>query len=274
MLSETRQTNYLVDPFKTIAHASNILEFWFSTAISQQLENWEVGRSKREGGAIGMNDSVVAIVNTLRGAFQIETKKGCRIYEMSEADVRKMLQPYADALANGFGLMNKEALAEYRSPRGAQGQIERTRRLQVMIRERIPTFSPGGLDEWLKSHDKNTLALVRDCVDSVELSLKDHIVSTLKANFGNAENEWFFKIPKSIQKRINDEITDDDFASPKGTKFTLIDYRTIATDKWLLFSETLGEGNGNASKEKRTAWMARVNEIRQKAEQLTKIYVS
>ena len=44
--------------------------------------------------------------------------------------------------------------------------------------------------------------------------------------------------------------------------FDLIDYREIISSRWTLFQKLLGYGKRNDSKEKRTAWINFVNEMR------------
>jgi DNA sulfur modification protein DndB len=70
-------------------------------------------------------------------------------------------------------------------------------------------------------------------------------------------------IPGKIRIKTNEKYEDD--LGRRGSKesyFDLIDYREIISNKWNLFQKLLGYGKGNDSKEKRTAWINFVNEMR------------
>ena len=75
---------------------------------------------------------------------------------------------------------------------------------------------------------------------------------------------------KNIRARILQEINEEGRDSPKESRFTLIDYRNIAMNDWLLFKDTLGQGKANAAKDKQTSWLSQVNEIRTLAAHPTK----
>lgn len=68
-------------------------------------------------------------------------------------------------------------------------------------------------------------------------------------------------MPKSVRLKVGARYEEED--GRRGGKecyFDLIDYRSIATSNWQLFEPLIAYGTGN--KEKRTAWMAFVNEQR------------
>lgn len=71
-------------------------------------------------------------------------------------------------------------------------------------------------------------------------------------------------MPKAIRLEIvRRKENDDNKRGSREAYFDLIDYRTIAINNWALFESFIGFGDRpNASKEKRTRWMADVNEIR------------
>lgn len=52
------------DAKTTLKRAASIVNSWFKSVIAYRIDNWSLGKEK--GGAIGMNDSVVAIVWVLR----------------------------------------------------------------------------------------------------------------------------------------------------------------------------------------------------------------
>lgn len=161
--------------------------------------------------------------------------------------------------------MTDEQLRSYRSLRGVEGQTQRMRDMQIALNEAYPEFAPTGLEDYKKSRDRDALTKAREYLDEIELALQSFIIPRLKATYGQDEDGWWFGgVPKGIRERIFREINEEGKSVPKESKFTLIDYRNIAVDNWDLFKDALSEPglSGSAGKDKRTAWISRINEIR------------
>lgn len=252
------------DPKSTIRRAAAVTNAWFKGVIAYVQENWNLGKEK--GGALGMNDSVVAIVGVLRSIVRSLMDRGVRVHDLTTDELIGRIQPYSDVLAEYFGHMGEEQLRQYRrGGRGSEGQTQRMRELQLAINEKIPTFLPPGLEEYKKSRDRGAVTKAREYLDEIELTLQNFILPALKSVFGEDEDGWWFgAIPKGIRERIFREINEEGKNVPKESKFTLIDYRNIALDNWDLFKDALTEPGlgGSAGKDKRTSWLSRINEIR------------
>lgn len=257
------------DPIKTVKRAAEVVNAWVGASVALARENWDLGREP--GGALGMNDSVVALIWTLRSVIRSFLDRGMQVYDLTTEEVLSEIAPYADELAEAFGKYSASDFEYYRSLRGIQGQTQRMRELQLVLHGKFPKFKPEGLAEYIESRDKNAMAEARELLDRIELALHKHIVGTLKATFGEEEAGWWYQgVPKAMRARILQEINEEGRDSPKDSRFTLIDYRTIVQDKWNLFKDTMGQEKATVSKERRTAWMAKINEIRKFAAHPTK----
>jgi len=260
---------WTTDQMKTVKRTTTTVNAWVGSAISQSRGNWDLGRGP--GGALGMNDSVVALILTLRSVIRSLIDRGIRLYELAVDELITEITPYAEELASAFGSFDDAELSFYRSLRGSQGQLQRMRELQLILNKRFPLFKPDGLSEYIESRDKNATAEARDLLDNIERALNKHVIGTLKATLGRDDSGWWYEgIPKAMRLRILGEINEEGRDSPKDSRFTLIDYRTLIGDHWVLLRDTLAQGKATESKEKRTLWLARVNEIRKLAAHPTK----
>jgi DNA sulfur modification protein DndB len=260
---------WTTDQINTVKRAADVVNAWISGVIALAQENWQLGRSP--GGALGMNDSVVALIMTLRSVLRYFTDRGIKLYELDLAELVSLISPYADELSRAFGSFTQQDFEFFRSLRGNQGQTQRMRELQLVLHKRLPEFYPEGLGDYIGSRDKTAMTEARELLDKIELALHKHVLGTLKATFGEDDAGWWYQgVPKSIRSRIVQEINDEGRDSPKESRFTLIDYRTIAQDKWPLFKDTFMPEKANVSKENRAAWIVRINEIRKFAAHPTK----
>jgi len=258
------------DQLTTLRRAKDLVNAWFLMALADSRDNWNLGRA--EGGALGMNDSVVALTLALRSVVRFLSERGVKLYDLESVELIALLRPYASCLAAYFGRFAQQDFATFRGYRGVEGQTRRMRELQVELHLAFPEFNPDGLEEYLQSRDRNVMKEARELLDEIEVSLNRHVVSTLKAEYGPDEAGWWFQgVPKQIRARILNEINEEGRDSPKESRFNLIDYRTIAQDHWPFFKDTLGLNAGKSpGKDKGTAWLNRVNEIRKFAAHPTK----
>jgi DGQHR domain-containing protein len=257
------------DQVKTVKRSAAVVNAWIASVIALAEDNWKLGRSP--GGALGMNDSVVALIMTLRSVLRYFTDRGMKLYDLETAELISLISPFSEELACAFGENTEQDFEFYRSLRGIQGQTQRMRELQLILHRKFADFNPEGLAEYKESRDKNATSEARDLLDKIELALNKHIVGTLRATFGEDDSGWWYRgVPKPIRSRIVQEINDEGYDSPRESRFNLIDYRTITTSHWQLFKDTLGQDKATASKEKRTAWLGKTNDIRKYAAHPTK----
>ncbi len=110
---------WTTDQMKTLKRAAAVVDAWVARAIAQSRDNWDLGRGP--GGALGMNDSVIALLLTLRSVLQALSERGIRLYELTTDELIYEISPYAAELADAFSRYDQNDFALYRSFRGGQG---------------------------------------------------------------------------------------------------------------------------------------------------------
>jgi len=244
----------------TLERSTYVLKEWLSTIRLGSSDWWDKGSG--EGGGLAMNDGITTCINILRSVFLHLAGEGKGLPGLSNENLAALIRPYAEALGKYFGALSEEARKGFRDLRGIQGQTKRTRRCQQALRERFPTFNPPGLDQFISEEKAQTNIRAKEIIDRIETTLQRVIVEELKRECGSGDSEWWtVGVPKQVRLKVTHRHEEED--GRRGGKeyyFDLIDYRTIALENWPLFEPILGYGKGN--KEKRTAWMAFVNERR------------
>lgn len=249
-----------VDNEATLGRSTYILKEWLNAIRRGAADWWDKGSG--DGGGLAMNDGITTCINVLRSVFLHLEEENKDLARISTQELAGLLQPYAEALGAYFGGLSEEARKGFRDLRGIQGQTKRTRRCQQFLRERFPAFNPAGLDQFVREEKAQTNIRAKEIIDRIETTLQRVVVEELKRECGSSDSEWWtVGVPKSVRLKVTARYEEED--GRRGGKeyyFDLIDYRTIALDNWLLFESLLGYGKG--SKDKRTAWMAFVNERR------------
>lgn len=246
----------------TLRRTVFIFKNWLSKISDGAPDWWDKGSA--EGGGLAMNDGVITCLNVLRSAFEHLDSGGSRLVRLDDEDLFECLKPYAEALGTYFGSLSEGERKRFRDLRGIQGQTARTRRCQLAIRDRIPSFNPPGLEEFLQLEKAQTNLKAKEIIDRIENTLQKVVVEELRREFGPAENEWWvLGVPKAVRTRVSQRFEEDD--GKRGAKehyFDLIDYRKTAIDHWELFEPLLAYGKKTLSKDKRTSWMNFLNEKR------------
>ncbi len=101
-------------------------------------------------------------------------------------------------------------------------------------------------------------------IDRIETTLQRLVIEELRREItGPDELQWWMDgVPKTVRLKVTQRLEEDD--GKRGGRenyFDLIDYRHIALANWAIFEPLLAYGK-SGNKEKRTSWMAFVNEKR------------
>jgi len=130
----------------------------------------------------------------------------------------------------------------------------------------FPDFHPVGLDKFVAEEEKETNARSHEFITEIERLLQYHIVSMLKAEYGDDVSEWWVTgVPERARTpAIN--LADRDGYKRGGFEhyLNLIDYREIirSSNNWRFLSNYFGMDSPNANKDQRTKWLVSVNDIR------------
>jgi len=246
----------------TRRRTASILNSWFGHITKAVPEWWAAGSG--EGGGLAMNDGVTACINVLRSVLQHLAASGEKLVRLDDEDLAERLAIYGNVLGQYFASLSVEERKSFRDLRGVQGQVTRTRRCQQAIHERIPSFIPIGLKEFMDTAKAQTNSRAKAIIDRIERNLQETVLEELRREFGLDESQWWITgVPKSIRIKVTERHENDD--GRRGGKeyyFDLLDYRNIILQNWELFGPIFGFGKANSSKDKRTSWIMEVNEWR------------
>jgi DNA sulfur modification protein DndB len=250
------------DNLKTLKRTEYILNNWVNIIRNKVIDWWDKGSSI--GGGIAMNDGLATCIQILRSVFDHLEKAGKKLIHLTKEELLDLITPYADVLGDYFGSFNEDERKRFRDLRGVQGVTTRVRRCQQAINEKIKSFNPEGLEEFIATEKAQTNKKAKDIIDDIEIKLQKFIINKLKTEFGPDENEWWMLgVPLEVRKKVSERFEEE--GGKRGGRenyFDLIHYRKIITDNWGIFDKVLGYEKEGRSKDARTSWLSFINEKR------------
>ena len=244
-----------------IKRTNAVINDWFHAIEERAGEWWAAGSG--EGGGLAMNDGVTVAIMVLRSVVEDLDAGKTKLHELSIGEAVTRLRPYAVALGDHFGSMTEDQRIAFRAVRGVQGQTAGMRHAQAALQQQFSSFQPDGLADFLEREKARTNDQAMSLISDVERVLNRMTVAVLQAQFGTDGDRWWYDgVPKAVRTPVS-ELQEED-KNQRGSKeayFNLIHYRQIAVANWPLFSDLFSDTK-TGSKERRTSWMVRVNEIR------------
>ena len=208
------------------------------------------------------DDGVITCINVLRSVFQHLDRH--RLVHLDNEDLFEVIKKYAVALGEYLGSQSEQERKSFRDLRGVQGQTRRTRNCQAAIRQKLPIFTPPGLDQFIQQEKAQTNVRAKEIIDYIERRLQRVILEELRRECGDDESGWWMiGVPKPVRLKVSQRFEEE--GGKRGGKehyFDLIDYSKIALQNWALFESILAYGKAGSSKEKRLSWLNFVNEKR------------
>jgi len=246
----------------TLKRTSYIIKNWLLIVTDPVKDWWDKGSA--DGGGLAMNDGVVTCIKLLKSVFDHLEKDNIKLIQKDNASLLKMIKPYGDILGEYLKSFNDDSRKRFRDLRGIQGITSRTRKCQLALRDKFPSFNPLGLEEFLREEKLQTRETAKKLLDEIEEILQAFIIEELKTEFGPTDNEWWaLGVPKNIRTKVS-QLWEEDDRKRGGIEhyLNLIHYREIIENNWILFQNILGYGKGNISKQKKTEWLHFINEQR------------
>ena len=248
------------DNMKTLKRTIFVVREWFNMIRSGATEWWDLGSG--EGGGLAMNDAVTICVGVLRSVFQHFLNKGISLIQLSDKELTDLIRKFGTSLGDYLGTFTEDERRRFRlSCRGTQGQTNGRRKLEAAMHERFSDFRPKGLVEYMELQKADTKKQAYPLIHRIERNLKDCILSTLKAEFGEDDVWWYQAVPQQIRQKIVKRLDEELGQGTREDFFDLIDFRKIALNNWLFFQNVLAYGK-KGNKEKRTEWIVKVNSLR------------
>jgi DGQHR domain-containing protein len=246
----------------TLRRVKAVLNGWFEPVRELNPEWWELGAA--DGGGLAMNDGVTISINCLRAVLQHLQAHESNLIDHGDSELVERLAPYSKSLGIYFQGFDPAARERFRQLRGVQGQSRGTFAALAVMRAQIKGFNPDGLDDFQRRESAQTTEQARTLIDRIETKLQKIVIQELQEEFEGGERWWYDGVPQQVRTKVVQR-REEDQAKRGGNEFyfDLIDYRTLATHNWTVFQDILGYGKG--SKDKRTEWIGRTNEIRKRA---------
>lgn len=248
------------DEASTRQRTIEILNGWFGIVRSKCADWWDLGAE--EGGGLAMNDGVGVCLSVLRSVFDHLDKGPVQLFQMTPKEVMKQLSPFAEALGEHLRSMDQEQRSAFRALRGNQGQATGMRHAQRSIQVTIPSFQPDGLREFLDRETAQTTERASKLISQIETILHQSVIALLKEHFGTEGDLWWYDgVPIAVRTPATARQEEDhNRAGARDAYLDLIHYRPIIQANWSLLGELFSRGG--RGKEKGTAWLVNLNEIR------------
>ena len=180
-------------------------------------------------------------------------------------DLVSRLEPYGRSLGGVFARTTAEERQRFRQFQGSDGQITGTRTCQEALQRDFPSYSPPQLSEWIQARKANCNDEGRKLIDHIETALQKHVLTLLKSEHDSDPEAWWWGgIPKAVRKKVDERMNESDGKNgSREQNFDLLHYRDIITGNWDLFRNVFGHtSTGSAGREKQTAWIQEVGEMR------------
>lgn len=244
---------------KTVERTVAVLSTWLTFIRRHAADWWDLGAA--EGGGLAMNDGVAMCIALLRSVFQHLESKGYRLTRLSTDELVSELQPFGDEVGRFLGNLSTRERKDFRDGlRGIQGQTARRRECEEVLQAQFPDFDPPGLAEYQALRKAQTNTQAYELIRRIELKLKNTIIASLQEHHGSGDVWWYEGVPGDIRTKASTRLEQEKGKGERQDHLDLLDYRAIARHNWQLFRPILEFGG--KGKEKGTAWIAKLNEVR------------
>jgi DNA sulfur modification protein DndB len=235
------------------------------TKIEEDLNiQWDLGSG--EGGFIGMNIGVSALIRTLDSIIEYLFKfKGLAPESLTGEELAFATWEYLDPVVRFVKSLDSEETKKLRSLFGSGATGKVVREFQNAIHQDFEEFKPEGLEQWIKeSSGKYNTRAYELGHNQIEPMIDAFIKSKLAKEFG--KKYWWNKgVPPEIQKKCATARIDKGSTEPDSNFLNTMHYIEIIEKQWtLLGNHFTPPGFGSEKKPKRLQWLNKFNSIRQK----------
>ena len=246
----------------TAERTKRVLIAWFGTISDAASEWWNLGQGP--GGGLAMNDSVSACLLVLASTIEyLDSQQSLKA--LDDTQLVAAIVPYAETLGLALSEYSEAERLDFRKQRGVQGQTQRARMMEEILRNHHDGYTSQRLEQYLEARSTNLNQEAYGAIDRIQPRLQELVVDTLKSVYGENVNQWFGQgVPVNVRTKISNRIAASDrpdYESPERS-MDIVDYRNIieAKNNWHRFEKFLSQGEGN--KANRTKWLQKFNQIR------------
>lgn len=262
------------DSLATLDRIKQVLIGYFACVSDLLADEW--ARAPKDGGLLTINDGITAQIMLVGDLIGHMTKVG-EIKPLADPvpSILEKLSTYVDGLKPFFAKLTEPDRNELRSKYGSGAPTRLRRIFQQAVHEHRDDFCPDGLVEYWRDQSKQYNVDTYKRVHDIELKLREDIKDALNAFHGAM---WLKKgLPEKLYTDLSTEaarknrtIENPDDEKTPWDCLNLIHLRLIVMHgaHWSnLFQKAFTvPGQENLRKEEKTAWLARLNAIRNNAD--------
>ncbi len=239
-------------------------------------DEWVKGEGEAKEGYLTINAGVYSMIVVISNIVDclVETKQ-INPRKMGYQELVDEIPYFLDPLIRflkGLSISEKD---ELKRSYGIAGRTKYLRKLQIAIRDSRKSFNPKGLDEELKSLEKDLSKKGWEIVRDIETFLNKDFKERLEDHY---KSKWFKKgVPEAVYEEAsamaikrNREIDNEEDEKEPWDCLYLISYRKIAVygSNWSEIFEKgytrPGEEKISGGKDAKTKWISELNEVRNK----------
>lgn len=257
---------------KTMTKAVEVLEGYLNFFATGAPYHWDLGNIKKEKedriGYLATNEGLRTLFRVLKEMFiHIQQGTGVDIDTMSSEDLVPKLEKFAKPIADFFDTANYDTIAMFRSRSGQKGIRQNMMFMQSFINKEVPEFNPPGLAEYLDTIDVEGTKDAKELIGELLIQMQMFVLHKLKerypgVNDAGKQNWWFEGVPLKVRKACMERYEAEKGAKEPEQYIDIVDFHTIAYKKWQGFFDELFTFDKDGGKDKKLAWILKLNEIR------------
>lgn len=250
------------DSQKALRRATEVLNLYLRDISAARAEVWNLGDAK--GGYTCTNNAIVAFIRVLKEILDHLDRSGISIYVLPPDDLYEHVKPFALAMCGWLSQADAAEIANLRSKVGSIGQTFVTRHFLLKIHEAKREFNPPGLQDWLKSLDRDGTREAKTLLDEIQTTIYSYVLTKLKETFGEKSDAWWYQgVPEKVRLVCNERKEKELGQHQSWQYFDLIHYKDIALFHWSdLFQSAFSILGVSGKKEAQVNWLVKLNEIR------------
>lgn len=252
----------------TMRKATDILSYYFTLFSEAMPAHWELGDGKsndtsKTDGYLCTNNGIRALLMVLKEILiHIKNMHYIETDLYDPADLNPYIKKYIKPVIDCFAEAKQEDIKIFRSRQALKGVRQNSLEILSLINGEFNDFLPAGLKEYLATIDVKGTAEAQRLIDKIQEMLFQKTIETLKNQFTNSEDEWWYEgLPETVRTSCVERCEKEKGIKDKIQYLYLIDYKTIAIANWDLLKDIYSFSK-EGGREKQLKWLVDLNKIR------------
>lgn len=253
---------YSDDPEDTVKKAFAAVCHYLSLFKAALSDHWAVG--KGQGGFLATNNGLRALFAVYAEILShIESEHGHKLSKMRVSEFQSHVEELVAPLTSFLNTLTEDEFAIYRASQAKAGVNKNASLMMRAINSEYEYFAPQKLKEFNATVDIEGTKEASLLISEIERWLLELILVTLKSNFNDSEDSWWFEgVPDKNRRKCQDEREKDKGKHDAYQYLKLVDYFSIILYKWSLFKAVLSL-RGKGTKSEQSEWLNELEKVRQ-----------